>query len=123
MTPLCHAAEVTPGQPVIVRLSPTASVILLRLDDRLVAYRNVCPHMGIELDWEPARLLTGGGRYLRCSGHDAWFDPASGHCLRGPCAGESLAALPVQVLHGMVMLNDQGEGSFSDPPEARTTLV
>ncbi len=88
MTPLCAEADINLGLPVIVRLSPTASVIVLRLEGGLVAYRNVCPHMGIELDWEPKRLLTRGGRYLQCTGHGAWFDPASGVCLRGPCAGE-----------------------------------
>jgi nitrite reductase/ring-hydroxylating ferredoxin subunit len=107
MTPLCHCNEITTGHPVIVRLSPTASIILLRIEDGLVAYRNVCPHMGIELDWEAGRLLTRGGRYIQCSGHGARFDPASGHCLRGPCAGESLTSLPVRIVAGMVMLDEQ----------------
>ncbi|WP_428492060.1 Rieske (2Fe-2S) protein [Rhodopila sp.] len=106
MTPLCPAAEVIAGLPVIVRLSATASVILLRLNDHLVAYRNVCPHMGIELDWEAERLLTPSGRYLQCTGHGAWFDPASGHCLGGPCAGESLTALAVLFRDDMVVLDD-----------------
>lgn len=106
MTPLCPAAAITPGMPGIVRLSPTASVILLRLGDSLLAYRNVCPHMGIELDWEPARLLTRGGRYLQCTGHGARFDPATGLCLSGPCAGDSLACLPVRISNDVVMLDD-----------------
>ena len=59
--------------------------------------------MGIELDWQANRLLT---RYLQCTGHGARFDPASGHCLRGPCAGEALTALPVLVQDGMVVLDD-----------------
>jgi nitrite reductase/ring-hydroxylating ferredoxin subunit len=106
MIPLCPQTEVAAGLPVIVRLSPTASVILLRLVGGLVAYRNICPHMGIELDWEPKRLLTGGGRYLQCTGHGARFDPASGACLRGPFAGESLTALPVRIHDDMVVLDD-----------------
>jgi nitrite reductase/ring-hydroxylating ferredoxin subunit len=92
--------------PVIVRLSSSASLILLRLEDRLVAYRNVCPHMGIELDWEPRRLLTRTGRYLQCTGHGARFDPASGRCVRGPCEGEALTALRVRVQNEMVVLDD-----------------
>jgi nitrite reductase/ring-hydroxylating ferredoxin subunit len=110
--------------PLIVRLSPTASVILLRLEDRLVAFRNVCPHMGIELDWDAERLLTRGGRYLQCTGHGAWFDPASGRCLRGPCAGEALTALPVRVLDGLVMLDDGDAGAvFSNCPEAGADMT
>jgi nitrite reductase/ring-hydroxylating ferredoxin subunit len=105
MTALCPSADLAPGRPAIVRLSPTASVIVLRLASGVVAYRNACPHMGIELDWQPDRLLTRSGRYLRCTGHDARFDPATGLCVEGPCAGESLAALPVRERDGMVVLD------------------
>jgi nitrite reductase/ring-hydroxylating ferredoxin subunit len=60
------------------------AAIVLRLDDgRLVAWRNACPHMGIELDWEPRRLLTRNGRYLVCTGHGALFEPETGLAVRG----------------------------------------
>ena len=107
MTRLCNVSALGAGQPVLARISRTASVILLRVADGTVAaYRNACPHMGIELDWEPARLLTRNGRYLRCSGHDAWFEPASGLCVRGPCQGESLTRLPILIQDGTVVLDD-----------------
>ncbi|HEY3847873.1 MAG TPA: Rieske (2Fe-2S) protein [Acetobacteraceae bacterium] len=106
MTPLCAAAEVAAGLPMLCRLSPTASVILLRLaDGALVAYRNACPHMGIELDWDPQRLLSRNGRYLQCTGHGALFRPEDGTCVSGPCAGEALTTLPVRVEQGMVVLD------------------
>jgi nitrite reductase/ring-hydroxylating ferredoxin subunit len=105
VTSLCPAAAVTPGSPVLVRHSPTESVILLRLaDGALAAWRNVCPHMGIELDWEPHRLLTHSGRYLQCTGHGALFQPDNGLCVRGPCAGESLRPVPVRVENNMVVV-------------------
>ncbi len=103
---LCAEGDVTPACPVIVRLSPGVSVIVLRVGDGVVAYRNECPHMGIELDWEARRLLSRSGRYLRCTGHGALFDPASGVCVRGPCDGESLSALPVRVDGEMVVLDE-----------------
>ena len=107
MTPLCPVASVTTGSAVLARLSPTASVILLRLaDGTLVAWRNACPHMGIELDWEPSRLLTRDGRYVRCTGHGALFRPDNGMCVRGPCAGESLLPIPVHIKNDMVVLDD-----------------
>ncbi len=96
---LCEAASaLKPGVPVLARLNSTQSVILLRLDDcALIAWRNACPHMGIELDWEPRRLLTRNGRWMQCTGHGALFDPATGLCVRGPCAGEALIAMPVRI--------------------------
>ena len=60
--------------------------------------------MGIELDWEARRLLTRDGRYLQCTGHGALFEPATGLCVRGPCKGEALTALPVHVRDDMVMI-------------------
>lgn len=106
MTPLCPASDVASGRPVIVRLSATASVILLRLDNGVIGYRNACPHMSIELDWDTERLLTRSGRYLQCTGHGAWFEPASGKCVQGPCAGDFLTSVPVRVRDNMVVLDD-----------------
>ena len=101
---LCAASSVGEGLPVLIRLSPTTSVIVLRLaDGALVAWRNVCPHMGIELDWEPRRLLARDGRHLQCTGHGALFEPATGRCVRGPCRGEMLTAVPVHVHNDMVV--------------------
>jgi nitrite reductase/ring-hydroxylating ferredoxin subunit len=106
VTPLCPAASIKPGHPVLVRTSATATVILLRTQaGDLMAYRNACPHMGIELDWEPMRLMTPSGRYLRCTGHGALFEPATGLCVRGPCINESLTKLPIRVEGEMVMLD------------------
>jgi nitrite reductase/ring-hydroxylating ferredoxin subunit len=106
VTALCATAAVTAGRPVLARLSPTASVILLRLaDGALVAYRNACPHMGIELDWEPRRLLSRNGHYLRCTGHGALFRVQNGLCVSGPCAGEALTAVPVRIENDVVMLD------------------
>ncbi len=106
MNSACPADAVQQGRPVIVRLNETRSVILWRRSDgSLAAYRNACPHMGIELDWEPRRLLSRNGRYLRCTGHGALFRPEDGVCVFGPCAGEALSAIALEVDHGMVVVN------------------
>jgi nitrite reductase/ring-hydroxylating ferredoxin subunit len=106
MMPLCPAAAIETGHPVLVQTSATGTVIVLRLPGgALLAYRNACPHMGIELDWEPKRLMTPSGRYLRCTGHGALFEPATGVCVRGPCVNETLTRLPIHVENEMVVLD------------------
>jgi nitrite reductase/ring-hydroxylating ferredoxin subunit len=106
MTRLCAVSEVAEGHPVLARLTPSSSVILLRLaGGTLVAYRNACPHMGIELDWDARRLLSRNGRYLQCTGHGALFRPEDGICIAGPCAGEALTALPVRIEHDTLVLD------------------
>jgi nitrite reductase/ring-hydroxylating ferredoxin subunit len=39
--------------------------------------------------------------------HGALFDMETGHCVWGPCAGLALRALPVRVVRGYVMLDDE----------------
>lgn len=110
MTPLCSAAAIQPGHPVLVRTSATATVIVLRTDSGdLLAYHNACPHMEIELDWEPGRLMTPSGRYLRCTGHGALFEPATGVCVRGPCVNETLTKLPIHIEDEMVVLDHEAD--------------
>ncbi len=89
-----------------MRLSQTLSVILLRREDgTLAAYHNACPHMGIELDWDPSRLLTREARHLKCTGHHALFDVRTGLCTAGPCKGETLTRLDVQEAGGTLYLD------------------
>ena len=59
------------------------------------AYRNVCPHVPIPLDRGGEPLLTEEG-FLACRNHGALFAIEDGFCVAGPCAGESLEAIPVE---------------------------
>ncbi len=106
MKRLCDADTVVTGRATLARLSQAASIILLRqADGTIIGYRNICPHMGIELDWEPTRLLTHAGDFLRCTGHGALFEAATGLCTRGPCQGEALIPVRLRIDHGVVMLD------------------
>lgn len=79
-------------------------LILLRRGDAVLAYRNRCPHTGVNLEWVPNRFLDISGKYLQCATHGALFRPGDGYCVRGPCAGDSLEGLPVVVENGRVLL-------------------
>lgn len=85
------------------------SIILHRDGDRLLAWRNVCPHQGRRLDYVPGKFLIDRGN-LVCAAHGASFRLSDGRCVGGPCLGERLDALVV---------NDEGDGqmSISTPPE------
>ena len=80
-------------------------ILLRQKDGTLTAYRNACPHMGIELDWDPTRLLTRDSRFLRCTGHHALFDAQTGLCTKGPCQGETLTRLKIQEAEGELFLD------------------
>jgi nitrite reductase/ring-hydroxylating ferredoxin subunit len=107
VTALCAVDSVVAGSAVLVRLGPGVSVIVLTVPDgSIVAWRNACPHMGIELDWDARRLLTRDGRYLQCTGHGALFRLDNGVCLRGPCVGEALQRVAIRVEDGMVVVDE-----------------
>ena len=58
----------------------------LRFDGRVVAYLNRCVHVPAEMDWQPGEFLDADRRWIVCSIHGAMYEPASGHCIGGPCA-------------------------------------
>jgi nitrite reductase/ring-hydroxylating ferredoxin subunit len=60
-------------------------------------YENSCPHTGGPLDWVPDQFLNLEGNLIQCATHDALFSIEDGLCLKGPCAGQSLHALAVEV--------------------------
>jgi nitrite reductase/ring-hydroxylating ferredoxin subunit len=68
------------------------------------ACRNHCPHTGINLEWQPDRFFDPGGGFLQCATHGALFRPEDGFCVRGPCAGDRLEAVPVRVEHGQILV-------------------
>jgi nitrite reductase/ring-hydroxylating ferredoxin subunit len=79
------------------------SLVLIAQDDGVRAYLNVCPHAGRRLDWAPGKFLLEGGR-LVCAAHGASFQLHDGLCVGGPCRGQSLKSVPVQVVEGEVRL-------------------
>lgn len=68
------------------------------------AYVNRCRHMPTPLDFVRDEFLTDDGKHLRCYTHGAVYEFGTGVCIDGPCKGESLYRLPVQVDKGEVLV-------------------
>ena len=84
------------------------SLILHRDGDAVRAWLNVCPHAGRRLDWAPGRFLKSKAGELVCAVHGATFELHGGVCVAGPCRGDSLKALAVDVTDGGVHLRTSG---------------
>lgn len=67
-------------------------------------YVNSCPHIGVPLDWAPDRFLTGDGRRIVCATHGAEFGIADGVCVRGPCLGDRLEAVMIEIKDGEILV-------------------
>jgi len=74
----------------------------IAFEGRVRAYENRCRHLSLPLDYEEERFFDAEGRHLVCHHHGAIFDPLTGLCLRGPCAGASLTPLRLKIADGEV---------------------
>jgi len=79
-----------------------ARAFALRFEGRVVAYLNRCAHVPTEMDWRPGEFLDTERRFIVCSMHGAVYEPTSGHCIAGPCAGQRLMAVAVVERAGQV---------------------
>ena len=80
------------------------SLVLYRDGQRVRAWLNVCPHAGRRLDWAPGKFLKSKEGHLVCAAHGASFELVNGDCIAGPCRGDSLRSVAVEVRDGQVLL-------------------
>ncbi|MFB6372939.1 MAG: Rieske (2Fe-2S) protein, partial [Bradymonadaceae bacterium] len=59
--------------------------VALRISGEVIAFENVCPHLGLPLDCHTGEFLSDNGAVLLCDAHGARFEPESGRCTMGPC--------------------------------------
>ncbi|MDA3961116.1 MAG: Rieske 2Fe-2S domain-containing protein [Planctomycetota bacterium] len=80
-----------------------AELILVKVDGAVRAYRNRCPHLGVGLDYGDGRCLFDG--MLECAMHAARFRPHDGFCVDGPCRGQGLIPVAVEVIGDDIRLS------------------
>lgn len=85
------------------------SVILHRKGDTVHAWLNICPHAGRRLDWAPGKFLMSKDGLLVCAAHGASFELHAGACVAGPCRGDALRAVAVDVVEGRVAVRGADE--------------
>ncbi len=75
---------------------------VVRAGGRVSGWLDRCPHMGLPLARTLDDYLAPDGR-VACAWHGAVFDPMSGRCLGGPCAGAGLTPWPVAVVENTIV--------------------
>jgi nitrite reductase/ring-hydroxylating ferredoxin subunit len=78
--------------------------LIVRDGERVRGYLNRCPHAGHPLNLLPHRFLTPDGTLLLCSSHGAVFEKSTGLCLAGPCSGQKLTPIGLEVVGNFVLL-------------------
>ncbi|BFI94908.1 MAG: Rieske (2Fe-2S) protein [Rhodanobacter sp.] len=96
---LCRLDAIPDGGAIAVEDVAAAggeSVIVARRGDAVRAWLNICPHAGRRLDYAPGLFLL-KDELLICAVHGASFDRNDGVCVAGPCRGERLLGLAVEL--------------------------
>ena len=81
-------------------------LVAVRRNDKLFVYKNSCPHIGVSLDWMPNQFLNEVRTRIVCATHGALFDIENGVCLSGPCLGDQLTRVAVQLIRGQIWVYD-----------------
>jgi nitrite reductase/ring-hydroxylating ferredoxin subunit len=106
LRPLCRLDELPDGGA--KGFGPAAGgftgLFAVRRGEMVAVYVNSCPHIGVPLDWMPDRFLTSDGSRIICATHGAEFEIPSGRCVRGPCLGDRLEAVMIQIKDGMILV-------------------
>jgi len=97
-----------------------ARAFALRFEGRVVAYMNRCAHVPTEMEWQPGEFLDADRRFILCGVHGAVYEPTTGQCIAGPCAGARLMAVAVVERAGQVYWypsRDIGPVEFDNPAQ------
>ena len=62
------------------------------------AYRNKCQHLAVELDLDNNEFFEEEEKFIVCATHGAIYEPSSGNCIMGPCAGKKLETIDLEIL-------------------------
>jgi nitrite reductase/ring-hydroxylating ferredoxin subunit len=97
---LCKFDELEEAQPkafeIPLEADNTLNLIAYTYEGQIKAYLNYCPHLGIQLNWQPDDFLSLEGTHIQCATHGALFELHNGDCVAGPCRGDNLTQLNVQ---------------------------
>ena len=75
---------------------------VVRYQGKVHAYVNACPHMGWPLNLQADVFFAPFAPLLQCVSHGALFEPDSGKCVAGPCFGQRLQSLDVEVIDSII---------------------
>lgn len=90
---------------------------VVRFQDRAAGYLNRCAHIAMEMDWAPGEFFEPAGEFLVCATHGAIYDPATGACSGGACAGRgNLRPLAIVERDGTVYWQPDAETRPLPPP-------
>lgn len=105
---LCHTSDLDNSDAKSLTLDfndREVDIFVIRNEKGVFAYLDVCPHAGTPLEWQADRFFEETGKYILCATHGAHFEVHNGLCVSGPCLGDSLKQLPLEIRDDKIYLN------------------
>lgn len=103
MTELCKVSELDEGTSRGFS-SHVGPVFAVKYDNAVFVYKNECPHLGVNLEFQPDEFLDSEGQLIQCSTHGALFSIDEGHCLSGPCQGDYLTKVDFNIEEDTIVI-------------------
>lgn len=97
---LCRVDEISEGSSRGFSADDTKSTVdifVVNRDGQFYGYINSCPHTGAPLEWMPNQFLSLDGTEIQCALHGARFTIEHGDCVMGPCVGQRLSSIPLEI--------------------------
>ncbi len=103
---LCRLHDIPEGGTLAFDPPPGGFIGLfaVRRDGQVHVSVNSCPHIGVPLDWSPGRFLSSDGKAIVCAMHGAVFRIGDGLCVAGPCLGERLQDVMIDIKDGEILV-------------------
>ena len=103
---LCRLEDIPDGEARGFDPAPGGftGLFAIRRGATVFVYVNSCPHIGVTLDWAPHRFLTRDGQRIICATHGAEFRITDGLCTSGPCLGDRLEQVMIEIKDGVVLV-------------------
>lgn len=98
---LCALADLADPGSLAVNMEQSGlpwDLCVVRKNDQVFAYINHCPHAGSPLDWVPGEFLSVDKAHIQCATHHALFEIESGKCVNGPCVGDRLKPVDIEIV-------------------------
>lgn len=73
------------------------TVFLVRRGQSVWGWVNACPHYGTPMAWRKDAYLNAAGDRIVCAAHGAQFEVDTGLCTLGPCVGDTLTPVSLQI--------------------------
>jgi nitrite reductase/ring-hydroxylating ferredoxin subunit len=104
---LCRIDDITDGEGKgfeIDRDGKVVDIFVVRRGGTVIGYHNLCPHVATPLNWADGSFMTLDRKYILCDTHGAEFRFEDGHCISGPCIGDRLTPLKIELRNGEIVL-------------------